>query len=249
MALPDSNEGLARQDREFNTTHWSVVLAAADTASPGAEEALAQLCRNYWYPLYSFVRKNGHAAEEAKDLTQEFFARLLEKNFLQNAAPDKGRFRTFLLVALKRFLVNEWHWKRTLKRGGAQTLIALDATSAEEQYALEPVEDATPERIYERRWAEALLEQVLARLRKEAADACKGEQFAMLQPFLCGDTGAFSQAEIGVRLGLSPSAVKSAVYRLRERYRELLRGEVAHTLADPGDVEEELRHLRAALRS
>lgn len=235
--------------REFDTTHWSVVLTAADADSPRAAEALAQLCRAYWYPLYAFVRRDGHDAEAARDLTQEFFARLLEKDYLQRAAPDKGRFRSFLLVALKRFLVNEWHKEQTLKRGGDQTFIALDAATAEERYALEPSDDITPDRIYEQRWAHALLDQVLACLRHETVANGKEAQFDLLQPFLFGETGSMPQAQIGARLGLSQSAVKSAVHRLRERYRELLRREVSRMLANSAEVEDELRHLLEVLRT
>lgn len=248
MAPSDPDIRLPRGTWQFGTTQWSVVLAAREVDSTHAPEALSQLCRDYWYPLYAFVRRNGHDFEAARDLTQEFFARLLEKNYLHNAAPDKGRFRSFLLVALKRFLVNEWHKEQTLKRGGGHPLIALDSATAEERYALEPVDDTTPETIYEQRWAHALLDRVMACLREEASAHAKDEQFALLHPFLFGDTGSLSQAEIGTRLGLSQSAVKSAVHRLRERYREVLRLEVSRTLARPDDIEDELRYLLKTLR-
>src|SRR5262245_53136788 len=249
MATSAEWPGQAYARPEFNTTQWSVVLAAADTDAAQAAEALAQLCRKYWYPLYVFVRRSGHGAEEARDLTQEFFARLVEKNFLRSATPDKGRFRSFLLVAMKRFLVNEWHKEQTLKRGGAQSFIALEDTAAEERYALEPADHTTPERIYEQRWAHAMLEQVLFCLRQEAMANGKEEQFKLLCPFLSGESSPLPQAEIAARLGLSQSAVKSAVHRLRERYREVLRQEVAGTVADAADVEDELRHLLEILRS
>lgn len=249
MAPSEQEPGSSRPAWGFYTTHWSVVLAATDADSPQAAEALGQLCQDYWYPLYAFVRRNGHDAELARDLTQEFFARLLEKDYLQSAAPEKGRFRSFLLLALKRFLVNEWHKEQTLKRGGGRTPLALDDATAEERYALEPVDDATPDKIYDQRWAHALLDGVMAGLQREAVASGKREQFELLQPFLFGEAGSMSQAGIGTALGLSQSAVKSAVHRLRERYRELLRREVSRTLANPADVEDELRHLLDVLRT
>ncbi|MCI0738612.1 MAG: sigma-70 family RNA polymerase sigma factor [Gemmataceae bacterium] len=248
MAPLDSEMGSFSGRQEFDTTHWSVVLAAGEAGSPRATEALSHLCQTYWYPLYAFVRRNGHDVEAARDLTQEFFARLLERDYLRNAAPHKGRFRTFLLVALKRFLVNEWHRGCTLKRGREQIFVPLDAATAEERYALEPADETTPETIYEQRWAHALLDGVMGCLQQEAAANGKAEQFELLQPFLSGETGPLSQAEIGARLGLSQSAVKSAVHRLRERYRELLRREISRTLANTADVEDELRHLLEVLR-
>jgi len=227
----------------FATTHWSVVLAAGEVESPQAADALARLCRAYWYPLYAYVRRQGRGSPDAQDLTQEFFARVLEKNFLKSATPEKGRFRSFLLVALKRFLANEWERASAQKRGGGRAPVELDAVSAEERYRLEPVDEASADRIYERRWALALLDQVLIQLQDEAGRAGKAEHFELLKPFLYGERGPLSQTAIGARLGLSESAVKSAVHRLRQRYRELLRQEVANTVANPADVEDELRHL------
>jgi RNA polymerase sigma-70 factor (ECF subfamily) len=242
MSAPE-HSAAERGAAHFATTHWSVVLAAGEGDSPQAADALARLCRAYWFPLYAYVRRQGHDVPDAQDLTQEFFARLLEKNYLKSAAREKGRFRSFLLIALKRFLANEWERARAQKRGGGQALIELDAASAEERYRLEPADVASADRVYERRWALALLDQVLLRLRDEAARAGKAGQFELLKAFLYGEKAPLSQLEIGARLGLSESAIKSAVHRLRQRYRELLRQEVAQTVASPADAEDELRHL------
>lgn len=246
MSVPEGQSD-ERGVPHFATTHWSEVLAAGEAASPQGDDALARLCRAYWYPLYAYVRRQGHGSADAEDLTQEFFARLLEKNFLKAATPEKGRFRSFLLIALKRFLANEWERARAQKRGGGKAPLELDAVSAEERYRLEPVDEASGDRIYERRWALTLLDQVLQRLHNEAVRAGKGAQFELLKTFLYGEKSALSQTEIGAQLGLSESAVKSAVHRLRQRYREVLRQEVAHTVASPADVEDELRHLLKVL--
>jgi RNA polymerase sigma-70 factor (ECF subfamily) len=242
-----SNEYAIRKEPAFTSTHWSQVVTAADASSPRAAEALAQLCRTYWYPLYVFIRRQGIDAAEAQDLTQAFFARLLEKNFIAAAAEEKGRFRSFLLVALKRFLINERERGQAQKRGGGRLLIALDDTEAEGRYRLEPATDLTPERIYERRWAISLLDQVMRGLRREYAADGREEWFDALKVFLYDERGPASQAEIGRRFGVSESAVKSAVHRLRARYREQLREEVANTVANPSEIDDELRHLLTVL--
>jgi len=231
----------------FATTHWSVVLAAADDDSPRAAAALAQLCQVYWHPLYAFVRRQGANPHEAEDLTQEFFARLLDKNFIASASQEKGRFRSFLLVALKRFLINERERAMAQKRGGGQPTIPLDIERAEATYRSEPVDAMTADRIYERRWALALLDHVLETLRAEAEADGKTEFFEALKVFLCGEKSAESQASIGQRFGMSEGAVKAAVHRLRVRYRERLRAEVATTVAHPSEIDAELRHLLAVL--
>jgi RNA polymerase sigma factor (sigma-70 family) len=233
---------------QFRTTHWSVVLQAQQSDSPEASAALARLCEGYWYPLYAYVRREGRSPVEAMDLTQEFFARLIEKNFLNAAVPEKGRFRSFLLVLLKRFLVNEWHRANRQKRGGGQELVSLDESTAEDRYKLEPADDMSPDRIYERRWVFTLLNHVLDRIQHEFAAAGKREQFELLKPFLYGDQSPLSQAEIGVRLGMSEGAVKGMVYRLRRQYQEALRREIANTVASPTEIEDELRHLLTVLR-
>lgn len=218
-------------------------MAAGEAESSRASEALARLCSSYWYPVYAYVRRAGHDPHTAQDLTQEFFARLIEKNFVAAAAQEKGRFRSFMLIALKRFLVNEWQRTQAQKRGGGRQLLSLDAEEAEDRYQLEPVDEMTADRIYERRWALALLDEVMNALRREFAGDGRGELFDLLKVFLCGEQSAVSQAEIGGRFGLSESAVKSTVHRLRQRYRELLHEEVAQTVVSRVDVEDELRHL------
>lgn len=229
---------------DFATTHWSLVVSAQ--GEPGrAQTALAALCQAYWYPLYAFVRRQGLSAPDAEDLTQEFFARLLAKGWLEAAAQDRGRFRSFLLAALKHFLANEWHRARAAKRGGGATPVALDALSAEARYLHEPPDAATPERLYDRRWALTLLDQVLTRLREEMAQAGRLEQFEALKFSLAGEKCAY--AEVARKLGCREGAVKVAVHRLRERYRALIRAAIAETVATPEEIEAELRHLFAAL--
>jgi RNA polymerase sigma-70 factor (ECF subfamily) len=204
---------------------------------------LERLCHLYWPPIYAFIRRRGHLPEEAQDLTQEFFARLLAGNLLGVADEAKGRFRTLLLTAVCRFLINEKEWRQARKRGGGAVHLSLEADAAEEGYHVEPADPATPETIYERRWAENVLETVLAQLRQEFEVAGQGERFELLKPFLAGEPRLPSGADIGARLGLSESAVYSAVHRLRHRYGELLREEVAYTVGSAEEVEQELRHL------
>jgi RNA polymerase sigma factor (sigma-70 family) len=239
---------MARPDQrvEFVTTHWSVVMRASHSESPEAGAALAQLCRTYWYPLYAFVRRGGYDVEDAKDLTQEFFARLIEKRDLSRVGREKGRFRSFLLAAMKHFLVSEWRRATAKKRGGDFEFIALDEVAAEHRYQLEPFHNDTAERLYERRWALTLLEKVLSRLRNELEAEGKGEQFHVLKPLLSGDDVA-PYVEIGARLGLKEGAVKVAVHRLRQRYLALLTEEISQTVANSAEVEDELRHLLSVI--
>lgn len=232
---------------QFATTHWSVILTAQDAQSSRSAEALERLCRQYWPPVYAFIRRRGHAPEAAEDLTQEFFARLLEKNYLQAADVAKGRFRTLLLTILTRFLINERERALALKRGGGSAHLPLVTDDAEQGYSVEPADPATPETIYERRYAETLLEAVLSRLRREFETAGELERFEVLKPFLAGDRQAPAGSEVAARLGLSETAVYSAVHRLRRRYGELLREEVAHTVARPEEIEDELRYLARVL--
>jgi RNA polymerase sigma-70 factor (ECF subfamily) len=231
----------------FNTTHWSVVLNAGDVASPGADQAMARLCQTYWDPLYCYVRRRGRQPAEAQDLTQEFFARLLARNYLRSLDRQKGKFRWFLLAAMEHFLANEWHKDNCLKRGGGQKPISLDEQQAERRYQVEPADTLTPERIYERRWAAALLDRVLERLRQEFAESGKGALFEALQVFLSGGRAEISQAQAGAALGMSEGAVNVAIHRLRKRYGALLREEVAHTVSTPDEVDEELRYLLAVV--
>jgi len=237
----------AKPQSYFATTHWSVVLSAREKDSPRSAEALETLCRTYWYPLYAFVRRQGQSPHDAQDLTQSFFARLLEKDYLQAAAREKGRFRTFLLMALKRFLANEWDRARAQKRGGAQVHVPLDTELAEQRYQVEPTEGVTADKVYERRWALTLLDQTMARLRQEFAEAGKQDEFAHLKVFLTAEKGAIGYAEIASKTGMAEGAVRVAVHRLRRRFREVFREEIAHTVARPEDIDEEVRHLLDAL--
>jgi RNA polymerase sigma factor (sigma-70 family) len=226
----------------FATTHWSAVALAADPSSSGAE-ALEQLCKTYWYPLYAYIRRQGHAPEEAQDLTQSFFARLLAKGYLANADRERGRFRTFLLSSLQRFLINEWQKASARKRGGGEIPISWDDPEAENRYLAEGVEPASPEKLFEKRWALALLEQVLARLEAEFVQACRGKDFEHLKVLLWGEKSAPPYAQVAAQIGITENALKMAVHRLRRRYRELLRAEVARTVLSPAEVDEELRYL------
>ncbi len=232
----------------FATTHWSLVLAARDRAEPGAADALASLCALYWYPLYAYVRRRGHGADEAHDLTQEFFTRLLTKDFLAGVDRGKGKFRSFLLAACNHFLANERDRARAKKRGGGRPVLSLDAADAEGRYRAEPAGGLSPEQLFERRWALALLEQVMTRLRGEFEAKGKGRQFERLRGSLVGEKGA-GYRRAADELGLSEGAIKVAVHRLRQRYRELLREEIGRTVGGPEEVDEEVRALFAALSS
>jgi RNA polymerase sigma-70 factor (ECF subfamily) len=232
----------------FATTHWSVVLTAGlHSPSPEANVALAELCRAYWYPLYAFIRRKGQSPHDAQDLTQAFFARLLEKNYVAQADRERGRFRTFLLTALNHFLTDEWDKTRRLKRGGGREIISFDTVSAEERYRLEPIEELDAAKLYERRWVTTLFDQVLARLEQEFRDLGKAKLFEGLKASLLADDSALSHAELGAQLGLSADAVKQTVHRMRRRYRELFREEIAQTVAGSGEVEDELKHVFAVL--
>jgi RNA polymerase sigma-70 factor (ECF subfamily) len=224
-------------------------VGAARRDSPEALGALDKLCRTYWYPIYVFVRRKGYTSHEAEDLTQEFFARLIHGRDLEMVRREKGRFRSYLLVSLKHFLVNEWKRGQTQKRGGGQKLVPLDLALAENLYSAEAGAAQTPENAFERRWAFTLLETVLGRLQTEYADSDRGKLFNALRDYLSSETPPRSQEAIAMELRISEGAVKQAVHRLRRRYRELLREEIAHTVATAGDVEDELRHLIALLRS
>ena len=227
----------------FGTTHWSLVLAAGGDSSPLAREALERLCRAYWFPLYAHVRAKGFSPHDAEDFTQEFFTRFLASNALRTVSQDRGRFRAFLLASLNHFLANEWDRLRAQKRGGGKRPMALHTASAEERLQMEPATDLTPERLYERRWATALLQMVLERLQIEMISAGKGSLFESLAGFLSDVAGALSYAQAAAILGLTEAATRKSVQRLRQRYRELLREEVAHTIAAPHEVEDELKHL------
>ena len=243
--MPAPSDSTNPGARAFATTRWSVVLAAGG-ATPAAGEALAVLCRAYWYPLYAFVRREGKSAPDAQDLTQEFFARLIAKEWLGEVAPERGRFRSWLLAAMKHFLAKEWRDAHREKRGGGATFEPLDTSAAEERYGREPAELATAEKLYDRRWAMDLLDRGFARLEAEFAAAGKAAQFAALKFSLTGEKVALR--EVAEQLGSSEGAVKVAVHRLRERYRELIRAEIAETVETAEQVEAELQELQAALR-
>ena len=234
--------------RPFTTTHWSVVLTAQGD-SPAAQAALEKLCRTYWWPLYGFVRRNGYTPEEAQDLTQGFFALLLERRDFDAVRKEKGRLRSYLLTSLKHFLAKARRRELTLKRGEGRALVPLDELIAREHADLEPADNLTADKIYERRWALTLLEQVLTRLESEYRSAGNEKLFDCLKEFLSDEPGRRSQAEVGAELGITENAVKQAFHRLRQRYRQLLRDEIAQTVAVLGDVEDELRHFISVLQT
>jgi RNA polymerase sigma factor (sigma-70 family) len=233
--------------QEFRTTHWSVVLHAGDASSARRSEALEQLCRAYWRPLYAFVRRRGHDEHTAKDLTQAFFARLLEKNDVADADAGRGRFRTFLLAALNHFLANEWDKARRLKRGGGMTLLSLDDADAESRFQLECSPAGSAEKAFDRRWAEAVLEAVFRRFDLEVRESGDAARYDVLKPYLLGGSGETSCADAAKRLGISETGVRSAVHRFRKRFRELVRAEVANTVGSPGEIDAEIRYLFEAL--
>lgn len=231
----------------FATTHWSVVLAAANEATSQSTAALERLCRTYWYPLYAYIRRQGYGPADAQDLTQEFFTRLLTRHSLSGVAPHKGKFRSFLLVVLRHFLSGERDRASAVKRGGGKEVLSLDAEDAEGRYRLEPVERLDAEKIFERRWAMTVLGQAWTRLREESAAHGKLKQFDLLAEFVAGEADV-TCVEAASTLGLTESGMRSTVHRLRERYRALIREEIAFTVSTPGEVDEELRYLIAVMR-
>lgn len=241
-AVGDDSGNNSRAGR-FDTTRWSVVLRASDGAAGAAREALEALCAVYWYPIYAFARRQGRAAEDAQDLTQEFFARFLSRQGFSLANPDRGRLRNFLLASFKRFAAEEWRRANRQKRGGGATALSLDAERAEERYASEPQDGQSPDRVYERRWAEAVLARALEQLQRDYDSTGRADLYRNLQQFLWGREPTQSYADMGQRLGLAEGAVKVAVHRLRQRFRDVLREEVANTVDSPDQVEEELKTL------
>ncbi len=239
---------LEQAGSSFRTTHWSVVLSAGDSDSPLASQALAEFCRLYWYPLYAYVRRRGYDPATSKDLTQEFFAHVLEKRLLAELDPGRGKFRSWLLGVMNHFLAHEWAKARAQKRGGGQLLFSLDQQGAEERYRMEPVEHCTPETLFDRRWALALLEEAAARLRQEFERAGKGELYAGIKGFVSMSDAEVTYQQVAEQLHLTPSAVKSAVHRLRQRYQELVRSEIARTVGGSAEVDQELSDLLAAIR-
>jgi RNA polymerase sigma-70 factor (ECF subfamily) len=231
----------------FPTTRWSCVAQAGNPETERSREALAELCAGYWYPLYAFVRRRGHPADEAMDLVQEYFARLLEKGVIAAADPSRGRFRTFLMADCANFLSHHRAWAAARKRGGGRALVSIDARDAEGRFQSEPVDTLTPERLYERAWIITLLDRVLNELREEYVRGGRGAVFERLKPVLTEGPGAVPYAEIAMDLGTTEGAVQAAVQRLRRRYGALLREQIAATVGDPAEVEDEVRALFAAL--
>jgi RNA polymerase sigma-70 factor (ECF subfamily) len=242
--MADSSSGA-----RFPTTHWSCVVRAGDPSVPGARKAIEELCRAYWFPLYAFVRRQGNEPEAAADLVQGLFVKLMEHNALAAADAGRGRFRTFLLAACRNYLADCRKLDRAQKRGGGRAAVSIDSAAAEGSYSAEPVDHLTPERLYERDWALSLLQRVLSGMRREYENDGKAALFARLEPTLAGGPEALSHAAIAAALGMTEEAVQVAAYRLRRRYRRLLRAEIAATVADPADVDDEIRALFAALGS
>ncbi|MGN6554949.1 MAG: RNA polymerase sigma factor [Verrucomicrobiota bacterium] len=230
----------------FATTHWTVVLAAGKRSSPEALHALEELCRTYWFPLYAYVRRRGYAKADAEDLTQAFFARLLTKNWIGGVDHAKGKFRAWLLAALKHFLANEWDKAQAQKRGGGAALLSLDWQTADTQFQVAATDEPSPDKAFDREWALALLAKVIERLQQECAAEGRVKVFEQLKRFLTADKNQLAQSEIAQSLGVTEGAVRVAIHRLRKRYRQLLRDEIAHTLADAALVEEEMRALFGA---
>jgi RNA polymerase sigma factor (sigma-70 family) len=230
----------------FVTTRWSLVLAAGHQTSPRSAEALASLCEIYWYPVYTFIRRQGYRPEDGADLTQEFFARVVEKHYFHDLDPARGRFRAFLCASIRHFLSNQRDRARTLKRGGNQPPISLDVETADGRYQLEPRNDLTPEKLFDRQWALMLLDRVLIRLREEQGSAGKADLFDQLKGFLTGDS-ATPYADVGNALGMTEGAVKVAVHRLRRHFRDTLVQEIAETVSNPADIDAEIEYLLKAV--
>jgi RNA polymerase sigma factor (sigma-70 family) len=237
---PQAGRGGARR---FATTRWSQVIKAGQAQTPESRDALASLCEVYWYPLYAYVRRWGHDPDQSQDLTQEFFARLLEKHYLRDADPSRGRFRSFLLASLKHFLSNERDRVLAIKRGGRVSIVALEVETAEGMYQREPPDTDTPEKAFERRWALTLLERTLGRLRRESVAGGRQDVFRRLEGYLTGEGDTVPYADLAPELGMTVGAVKVAVHRLRRRFGALLREEIAETVSDPDQVDDEIREL------
>jgi len=241
----DGPTGSPNFDAGFHTD-WFMVHAAGQLGA-GGSEAMAKLCSTYWYPLYAYVRRKGHGPQEAQDLTQEFFARLLATPWLEDVHPSKGKFRAFLLASMNHFLANEWRREQTQKRGGGQVTFSLDAVEAEDRYRIEPAQGQSPDKVFDRDYARTLFERIRVLLQSECFATGKGHVFEELKGMFDGEANQRSYAELGAKLDMTEAALKKAAQRLRERYCDLLRQEVAATVNDPGEVDEEIRNLCAAL--
>jgi RNA polymerase sigma-70 factor (ECF subfamily) len=233
----------------FETTNWTMILQAVAGESTVARKALASLCEAYWPPVYAFIRRRGQAPADAEDLTQSYFARFFEKGYLRDFRPEAGRFRTFLLASVSHFLANEWDRERALKRGGGQIQVSLDAASAEERLRLEPVDRLTPEAVFERQWAAAVLARCLDRVREEQSASGGRARFERLKTFLTGEGAAADYSALAQELGLGDGALRVAVHRLRRRFAAVLREEVARTVASPAEVDAEIRWMLETLRA
>jgi RNA polymerase sigma-70 factor (ECF subfamily) len=248
MTSADSSSGSEPASAgRFATTRWSIIAAAQDPASPQAQEALAILCRTYWYPLYAYIRRHSHSPDAAQDLTQGFFATLLEQHTLGVVDRTRGKFRSFLLTACKHYLAHERGKAQAQKRGGGRKFLSLDFHDAEDRYQTEPAHTLTPDKLFARRWALAMLDQVLSRLRQEFSEKGKGPLFERLRVCLLGEKNALPHGEVARELNMTEGAVKAAAHRLRQRFRELVREEIAQTVDSPQEIEEEIRELFAAL--
>ena len=231
------------------TTQWSQVLAARDGSDTEAREALETLCQTYWQPLYAYIRHQGHGPEESRDLTQGFFAEFLEKDLLAEVDPDKGRFRSYLLATLRHFLSHERDRERALKRGGGTTTLSLDVEAGEARYSMQPTEAMTPVDVFEHRWAMTVLDRAMDRLGTESKETSNGQQFQILRQYLTSANPQVLYGEAAKDLGMSEGAIRTAVHRLRKRYGQALRAEIAETVANPADTDEEVRHLLATVRT
>lgn len=247
MSDNDHKTSTSPKDGRFATTHWSVIQAAGQPESSRCQHALETLCEAYWLPIYSYLRRCGHRQDSAEDYTQGFFARLLEKDGLRLADPERGKFRSFLLSALKHFLANEADRNRALKRGGGRRILSLDVREAENRYAAQPAHSMTAERVFERSWALAILERAMSRLHDELVAKGKEHLFGNLKGCLAADEDRTPYRQVAGKLDMSENAVKVAVHRLRRRYRELLRDEIAQTVTTEAEIDEEIRDLFAAL--
>jgi RNA polymerase sigma factor (sigma-70 family) len=246
--MPETGEQ-GTKDYRFTPTHWSMVLAAGQNSAPEAAQAIEKLCSTYWYPIYAFIRREGCSPHDSQDLTQGFFAWLLQSDQLRTADPQLGKFRAFILARVKNYLSDQRKKAHALKRGGGQPVISLDAVAAEERYSFEPATGVTPEVLFERHWALTVMDRTVARLRQEYIEADRAELFEELRHFQAGEETSRSYAEVAQRLSLSEGAVKSAIFRMRRQHRNLLREEIAHTVATLADVDAEIRHLITVLGS